>query len=201
MRLYSEQVFPRLNDLLTKRFVHHRAKVLAQAKGKILEIGFGSGMSLQSYPESVSKVTGLEPNPAMIARSESRINSRAQVVQGSAEKLPFEDGAFDGVASFFTLCSVNSLPLAIEEIKRVLKPGGSLFLIEHVAHPEGSLIRKLQSVFDPICSRLACGCRLTRETTQDLEKSGFKFSELQRIAAESVPSIVGPVYRGIASKV
>lgn len=196
MSFYSEKVFPALNDLLTKQFVGHRYKALLSAQGKILEIGFGIGLSLPCYPSSVSQVVGVDPNPGMVAKAASRKDERAKVVAGVVEKLPFDDEAFDGVASFFTLCSVSDLKVAIGEIKRVLKPSGSLFLIEHVAHPTKSFSRKLQSIVDPMVSRLACGCVVTRETTHELTKAGFNFSELKAIGSNP---LLGTVYRGIAT--
>ncbi len=133
VNIYRDHIFPVCNDFITRRFVRHRKRLLESASGTVLEIGFGSGLSLDDYPENILQVVGLEPNPGMRRRAETRLQKASlknvKLVEGAAEAVPFGDGTFDTVVSFLTLCSVNDLAGAILEIKRVLKDGGKFLFI------------------------------------------------------------------------
>lgn len=201
MNFYSEQIFPIINDLFTRSFDRHRKKILISATGKVLEIGFGTGLSLPCYPSTVSEVVGLEPNNGMLKKAKKNKSHirKVQIVEGVVEHLPFIEKEFDAVVSFLTLCSVINLKGAIAEIKRVLKkPGGKFYFIEHVIQPKGTLTRQLQETIQPIWGSIACGCHLNRNTIQELQTAGFNL-EIKRIGYSGFPNILGPIYRGIAT--
>ena len=201
MGRYAESLFPTLNDLLTRSFVNHRKKILQNASGRILEIGFGSGLSVPCYPDSVHEVIGLEPSKGMRQRglrnNNLKIDSRVTCIEGRAEILPFEDQSFDGVVSFLTLCSVSDLDKAVSEIRRVLKPTGVFYFIEHVTRPPHSFTYGIQKSLQPYWSKIACGCKLTQDTLGALKEAGMKL-DLKPIGYSGFPNFLGPLYRGTA---
>jgi len=151
-----------------------RRRVAARARGRVLEIGAGTGSQLRWYWPGAS-VTALEPDAAMAERARRRAKrARAPVVvvEGSAEQLPFADASFDAVVSTFSLCTIGDPEAALEEVRRVLVPGGDLLLVEHV-HLAWQPGRRLQSRFAPAWAAFAGGCRLDRDTLGLAERVGF----------------------------
>ncbi len=200
-QLYSQKIFPRLNEVLTHSFKRHRAKLLSPARGRVLEIGFGSGLSLPHYPKTVKNLVGLEPSKGMRARV--RVPNKFmnfKLVAGKAEKIPFEDETFDFVVSHFTLCSVRDLPKSLSEIHRVLKPRGRFLFLEHALNDKSALTRKLQKTLAPVFKKCAEGCNLDRDILAALKKAGFEIDELKTIGYNGFPNFVSPIYRGSASR-
>ena len=204
MNFYSDQVFPVINNFFSRTFTDQKEKLLKNCTGQILEIGFGSGLSLAHYPATVSRVVGLEPNVGM--REIAKVNLttahpaiEVQVVAGSAEGIPFPDQSFDGVVSIFTLCSVNDQAKALSEIFRVLRPGGSLFFLEHTRHESG-LTGWLQSTLQPVWGKAFCGCHIDRNALQMMPLHDFEVSIQEEVGYSGFPNIVSPIYRGIATK-
>lgn len=208
MSFYEHRFFPALNDLLTKSFRKHRAKLLLDATGTVLEIGFGSGLSLEHYPASVTRIIAVEPNAGMREKAGPRVldlmrrGSTAQVelLDASAERLPIEDRSVDAVLSVLTLCSVSDLGKSLSEIHRVLKPGGKLLFIEHMAQPKPGVTRKLQGLLSPTWQKLALGCHLDRDTLSDMRRAGFETPELKILGYSGFPNILSPIYRGRAHR-
>ena len=142
MGLYSQTIFPLLCDFgLNRSFMaKHRRGLLAGASGRILEIGFGTGLNVPHYPPDVRKLTAVDPNVGMHRRAEKRVRQRGievdrRIVGG--ERLPFEDGSFDCVVSTFTLCSINQVADALREVHRVLNVGGQ-FLVSGTRRQPGT---------------------------------------------------------------
>ena len=136
MSLYSRLIFPRLCDwtMRNPRMERLRREVLAEANGEILEIGFGTGLNLEHYPEHVRHLTAVDPGVGMariarrrIERSHIDVDLRVQ----TAEELPFEDASFDCVVSTWTLCSIREARRAVARFGRVLRPGGQFLFLEH----------------------------------------------------------------------
>lgn len=152
-----------------------RRRLAAQARGRVLEIGSGTGAQLRWYAPG-TEVTALEPDAGMRARMERRaaeVAARVQVVGGHAEELPFADASFDAVVSAFALCTVGDPAAALSELRRVLVPGGALLLLEHV-HLDWEPGRGMQSVAAPAWASLAGGCRLDRDTLRTAVAAGFR---------------------------
>jgi ubiquinone/menaquinone biosynthesis C-methylase UbiE len=175
-----------------------RSRLLADLTGDVLEIGAGTGINVEHYPSSASVVL-LEPDPHMRRRLDERLaasDRSLQVVEGSAEALPFPDASFDAVVVTLVLCSVAHLDRALAEIRRVLRPGGRLLLIEHV-RGEGKL-GTAQDVIAPV-SRLLISCAPNRRTADAVRAAGFDLAEEQfRIEAAAPwvrPGIVGVAVR------
>ena len=158
-----------------------RAELIGPLRGRVLEIGAGTGLSLPHYQDDV-EVVALEPDPFMLAQlkaraDEVRPSGSTTVVQGVAEELPFEKDSFDAVVLGLVLCTVADPPAALAEVRRVLRPGGKAVFIEHVrARTQGTYL--LQRVIEPVWTICGRGCRLTRDTESTLREAGFEFETL-----------------------
>lgn len=158
-----------------------RRRLSAQASGRVLEVGVGTGSQLRWYRPDVV-VTALEPSAAMAARARRRAASaRAPVVvvDGAAEELPFGAASFETVVFTFAFCSVADPERALAEVKRVLVPGGRLLMIEHV-HLPWQPARWAQSRLAPFWAAAASGCRLNRDTVGLVRAAGFRTGEVRR---------------------
>jgi ubiquinone/menaquinone biosynthesis C-methylase UbiE len=163
-----------------------RQRTLADASGRVLEIGFGTGLNLPHYPE-VDALAALEPDPHMRERATQRIRSVApgfpvELVPASAEEMPFPDDAFDTVVSTLVLCSVEDPRRALEEAHRVLAPDGQLLLLEHVRSRRPA-VAWLQHALTPVWRNVAAGCHLDLQTVATAEDAGFRFDHLWRSRA------------------
>jgi ubiquinone/menaquinone biosynthesis C-methylase UbiE len=151
-----------------------RRRVASGARGRVLEIGSGTGAQLRWYaPET--RVTALEPDDGMRAHMDRRAaeaRASVRVVGGRAEELPFADGSFDAAVSAFALCTVTDPAAAFDELRRVLVPGGALLLLEHV-HLTWEPGRTLQTAAAPAWAAIAGGCRLDRDTLRNAAEAGF----------------------------
>src|SRR5262245_11471265 len=139
MAFFRDRFRPALYDFcggrMEKYFVGHRRKALANARGRVLEIGGGTGFNLAHYPRDVRELVISEPAPGMLERARRRAAETdlpVTTLQAPAEHLPFEDHSFDTVVSTLVLCSVEDVDRALAEIHRVLRPGGQLIFVEHV---------------------------------------------------------------------
>jgi ubiquinone/menaquinone biosynthesis C-methylase UbiE len=152
-----------------------RRRLAEQARGRVLEIGSGTGAQLRWYAPG-TEVTALEPDDGMRARMERRaaqVAARVQVVGGHAEALPFADESFDAVVSAFALCTVADPAAALSELRRVLVPDGALLMLEHV-HLTWEPGRAVQSAAAPAWASFAGGCRLDRDTLGAAVGAGFR---------------------------
>jgi ubiquinone/menaquinone biosynthesis C-methylase UbiE len=179
-----------------------RREVLSRASGEVLEIGAGTGANLASYPPAVRRVVLAEPDRHMRAVLERRAATepRAELSEATAESLPFQTGHFDFVVSTLVLCSVADLPRALGEIWRVLRPGGALLFIEHVAAHPGTRRRRWQGWVEPFWKRFSSNCHLTRETAAALVGAGFRLDPLVRESMRKAAPLVRPTIRGAAWK-
>jgi ubiquinone/menaquinone biosynthesis C-methylase UbiE len=175
--------------------------LLGSLEGKILEIGAGAGANFAYYPKTVSWL-GIEPNsfmhPYLQQEAENRGFTEIELHQGTAEKLPVEDNSIDVVVSTHVLCSVEDLTASLQEIKRVLKPGGKFIFIEHVAAECGTWMRTIQNGIEPIWQAIFDNCHPNRESGKALEKVGFAEVSYRQFQL-SFP-IVSPHIAGVALK-
>ena len=155
-----------------------RRRLAADARGRVIEIGTGTGAQFRWYAPDAS-VTAVEPDASMRARARRRAPraaARVGVVEGRAEDLPFADASFDAAVSAFALCTVADPAAALAELRRVLVPGGTLLLLEHV-HLLWEPGRTLQSRAAPAWAAVAGGCRLDRDTVRTAVEAGFDVEE------------------------
>ena len=182
-------------------FVEQRRQELFQGlTGTLVEIGAGGGRNLQYLPPDLL-VVGLEPNPFMhryYLSEARRWGKRVNLLKARAESLPFPNDSVDAVLSTLVLCSVEGADQALEEIRRVLKPGGRFLFMEHVAAPPATALRRVQSFVRPLWRRLGDGCEPDRATEESLARAGFREVRLERF---TVPlPIVSPHIAGMAIK-
>ncbi|MHB8240458.1 MAG: class I SAM-dependent methyltransferase [Solirubrobacteraceae bacterium] len=176
-----------------------RAQLLQRATGRTLEIGSGTGINLAHYPHSLHKLTLAEPEPAMRTRLEQRLarsGRQAQVLDATAESLPFADGSLDTVISTLVLCTVDEPDLALREIARVLTPDGRLLFIEHVRSSSPRLARWQDRLQAP-WQRFAEGCRCNRATVHTMTACGLE-TDYREVTWRGVPPIVRPLIVGQA---
>lgn len=175
-----------------------RRGLLATLDGDVLEVGAGTGLNLEHYPAGVRLVL-LEPDPHMRRKLGERVSASerpAEIVAAPAEALPFPDESFDAVVATLVLCSVSNVEAALTEIRRVLRPGGRLYLIEHV-RGEGRLA-VFQDVIAP-ASRLVASCSPNRRTAQTVREAGFQLTD-EPFRLLGGPPWIRPAFRGIAIK-
>jgi ubiquinone/menaquinone biosynthesis C-methylase UbiE len=157
-----------------------RKKVIPLADGNVLEIGIGSGLNLPYYDsDNVRHIVGIDPTPYSKGLEEAISISpiETEVIIGLAEKLPMEGQLFDTVVSTYSFCTIGNLDLAIEEIKRVLKPEGKIIFCEHGLAPDMK-VQKVQNRINPLWKKLAGGCHLNRDIPLILEESGLKIDQM-----------------------
>jgi SAM-dependent methyltransferase len=158
-----------------------RAALLARARGTVVELGAGTGLNLPHYPEDVELVL-TEPERPMARRLLERFEQsgrRGRVLQAPAERIPLPDGSADTVVSTLVLCTVHDLDATLGEIRRLLRPGGRLLFIEHVAAEPGTRLRRWQDRLERPWRRLAHGCTTNRDTERALRDAGFALEEIR----------------------
>jgi ubiquinone/menaquinone biosynthesis C-methylase UbiE len=176
-----------------------RQGLLADAAGRVLEIGAGTGVNLPHYGAGVESLVLTDPEPPMLRRLQRAAAEHppdAQVMQAPAEKLPFEDDSFDAVVSTLVLCGVDDQPGALREARRVLRPGGRLLFIEHVRSDDPALARFQDRV--NWLNRLVVGCDCNRQTLRAIEAEQFEVSRLERTDTPKAPKFVRPLIVGSA---
>jgi ubiquinone/menaquinone biosynthesis C-methylase UbiE len=177
-----------------------RKGLLAEASGDVLEIGAGTGANLPHYGSEVTSLTFTEPEPPMLRRLDKHVREQgasAKVLRAPAEDLPFDDDSFDTVVSTLVLCGVDDQPRSLQEIRRVLRPGGQLIFIEHVRSDDPKLAR-LQNRMNPI-NRFLVGCECNRATLHAIQAEGFQVGRLERTTLPKTPKFVRPLIAGTAA--
>jgi ubiquinone/menaquinone biosynthesis C-methylase UbiE len=176
--IYSERVLPRLMNVAcgSKQSRPLRERVCAGLHGEVVEIGFGSGHNVPFYPDTVRGVAAVEPSELSWRLARDRVSASTATVERAGrdgQSLPFPDHSFDAALSTWTLCTIPDPVLALTEVRRVLRPGGTLHFLEHGLAPDES-VRRWQRRLEPLNSRLAGGCHLTRPILDLLETAGFR---------------------------
>lgn len=178
-----------------------RAELLADLSGEVLEVGAGTGSTLSLYPKAVTRLVLAEPDPHMRRRLREKPRpAGVEVSDASLEKLPFDDRSFDAVVCSLVLCSVRDQTAALAEIARVLRPGGRLVFLEHVAADGKPDRLKWQGRIEPVWKHLMGNCHLTRRTEAAIAAAGFEFERIERESIRKALPIVRPSIRGSARK-
>ena len=204
MSIYADQVLPRLQDKAMNRhgLREVRARVCAGLTGKVVEIGFGTGLNVACYPPQVERVFAIEPSRVCMHMAQPRIAKSATPVElagltGEHLELPSEE--FDAVLSTWTLCSIPNLALALQEMQRVLKPQGTFHFVEHGCAPDAKTIR-WQRRFELLNKKFAGGCHLTRRIPEFIENAGFRIEHLDTYYFKGEPRPFGFTFEGRAVK-
>jgi SAM-dependent methyltransferase len=202
MGVYGERVLPRMLDFLggMKAIEPVRRRVCEGLAGDVVEIGFGSGLNIPFYPAAVTRVDAVEPADLAWKLAGKRVTTTSIPVQRSGldgQSLPFADDSYDAALSTLTLCTIPDVAAALGELRRVLKPGGTLHFVEHGLAPDES-VRRWQHRVEPIQKRLLGGCHLTRPIVDLLETAGFTITEVDVFYEKSAPKFEGAYSLGIA---
>jgi ubiquinone/menaquinone biosynthesis C-methylase UbiE len=182
-----------------------RAHLLLGARGRVLEIGAGTGANLAAYPEGVGSLTLVEPDPHMARRLRARLAAdppafEHELLEIGAERLPFEDGHFDTAVATLVLCTIPDPGRALAEVARVLAPAGSMLVIEHVRDLESARRARWQDRLERPWGWLAGGCHPNRDTRETLRRAGFDVSGLEPAAFPKGGPIVKPMIQGRAAR-
>jgi ubiquinone/menaquinone biosynthesis C-methylase UbiE len=197
----KERFYDFLSGALDRKgFGERRDRLVAELEGDVLEVGAGTGLNIARYRRA-SRVVALEPDETYARRLRRRAAAASvpvEVVGGRAESLPFPDGSFDHVVTSLSLCSVTDLDQALGEIRRVLRPGGSLRFLEHVRGM--GRVATWQDRLTPLQRRVADGCHLNRDTERAIVRAGFRVDELEHFELPAGHPLVKPSVQGIAAR-
>jgi len=201
MGFYEDRVLPRAIDLMlgNKAMGKLRDRALAGLWGEVVEIGFGSGTNIGHYPAAVTKIVAVDPSGGGRRIAEKRIAASTipiEFIGLNGESLPLEDDSVDNALSTWTLCTIPNVEAALSEIRRVVRPGGGLWFIEHGISPNAGVSRR-QHRFEPLQKRIAGGCHLTRQHEHLLADAGFKLELISQFDIAG-PKISSHMFSGIA---
>lgn len=178
-----------------------RAELLHEARGEVLEIGAGTGVNLAHYPAAVHRLVLVEPDPHMrrrLARRLPAISMSVEVAPEPLESLRLPAASFDAVVATLVFCSVPDLAGALRRVRDLLRPGGRLIFLEHVAAEADARAARWQRRLEPIWCRVAGGCHLTRRTEQAIRDAGFLVERIVREPMPRAPRLVRATIRGVA---
>ena len=209
MGLYDKYILPKFLNCAcgSKPINYQRQKVVPLAKGKVLDIGIGSGLNIPFYnSDKIDKVIGIDPSHELIELAKELAKELAndskasiELVIGSAESIPYPDNFFDTVLVTYTMCTIPNVAIANKEMWRVLKDDGRLIFCEHGLAPDKK-ISKWQNRIDPFWGKIAGGCHLNRDIQKLITDAGFSFESLDKMYIPSTPKFAGYNYWGIGKK-
>ena len=203
MGWYVDRVLPRITDVALRggEFTEARARVCAGLEGEVVEVGFGSGRNVPHYPAAVKRVRAVDPATVGRKLAAERVAASAVLVEYiglDGEQLPVEDDSVDHVLTTWTLCTIPDVERALEEVRRVLRPGGSLHFVEHGRAPQASVAR-WQDRLNPIQQKVFGGCHLNRPIGELIERAGLDAGKIDNYYARG-PKPFGYMYEGVAIK-
>jgi len=202
MGFYHDQVLPRIINIAcgVKAMRPLRERVCAGLEGRVVEIGFGSGLNVPYYPSSVTEVAAIEPSDTAWKLAGERLAAASVRVERAGldgQSLPFPDDSFDTAVSTWTMCTIPAIDVALAELRRVLKPGGTLHFVEHGLAPDPK-VQRWQNRLNPLQQRLFGGCNLNRPIVDLITGAGFRIEELDVFYEPGAPKFVAADSLGVA---
>ena len=198
---YERRIFPHILDVAMRPFAPYRQPVLAEASGKVLEIGFGTGLNLPCYPAAVTDLTTADPMTAVPRALQRRLDAARFPIHRHLlavdAGLPFESQSFDCVTVTWTLCSVPDPVAGLREMLRVLRPGAPMLFVEH-GRSDNPRTQRWQDRLNGPWKILGCGCHLNRAMDEIIEEAGFRIDRLKRFDVSGLPRTHGHLYLGKA---
>jgi len=179
-----------------------RREALSTAQGRTIDLGAGTGANLDLYPDAVAELVLAEPDPHMARQLRQKLaesGQAAELIEASAERLPFEDSSFDTAVFTLVLCTVPNPEAALAETARILKPGGKLLFVEHVRAEDAGLARWQDRLEGP-WRFLADGCHCNRDTVATIEASPFSVEQVEHSKLPKAPPLVRPLVWGRAAR-
>ena len=171
---------------------HYRTKVSAELSGRVLVVGLGPAEDLHHLPEAVTEVVAVEPSASMrqmAVDAVARAPFPVEVIDAVGESVPLADNSVDGVLFAYVLCTVDDPDAVVAEALRVLRPGGTIAVLEHVKAQEGTWMRRAQRVISPVWPWSSGGCRCDRDTRATLAAAGLDVSDLNDLRMAPVPPV------------
>ena len=203
MSFYESKILPHIIHIAcgTKPIHKQREKIVPQAEGRILEVGMGSGLNIAYYnPDKVEKLWGLEPSIGMREKAKSRVAAAAFDVEWldlPGEEIPLDNKSVDTIVLTYTLCTIPDWLTAVKQMRRVLKPGGTLLFSEHGKAPDDA-VKKWQDRINPFWMKIGGGCHLNRDIPLLLTEGGFHIKEMGTLYVSNTKKVGGFTYWGYA---
>jgi SAM-dependent methyltransferase len=202
MSRFGRWLKPRFQDLAMRQMNQYRPETVSQASGDVLEIGFGTALNLRHYGTGVKSLAGVDPLDGLppnvqerIARAPFPVSHHALRADG---ELPFEAARFDSAVFTWTLCSIPDPVRALLELRRVLKPGGRIYFVEHGRSSDPATAR-WQDRINPIWVRLTDGCNMNRPVAETVARGGFELASIEHFRGRG-PRILAEMFRGVARR-
>jgi len=202
MGWYGEKVLPRIVNAACgmKAANQYRARVCGDLHGQVVELGFGSGLNVPFYSEAVTAVAAIEPADLGWKLAEERVAASSIPIERKGldgQRLPMDDDSCDCALSTWTMCTIPDVAAALSEVRRVLKPGGTLHFVEHGLAPDEK-VQRWQHRLEPMQKRLFGGCHLTREISDLVADAGFEITSMDVFYEKGAPKVFAADSLGVA---